>query len=246
MQERHLILEGGFNVRDLGGYPTEDGHQTRWKTLIRSGNLDKLSPAGQQTLIDYGVKTIIDLRDGWEVERYPNVFAQAASVTYRHLPLIGYTMADREAQKKLEGPDIEMHQFYTQYIAECQSRIGAIISAIADSDGCTVFHCYAGKDRTGIVAALILSVVGVSEDIIAEDYHISETNVTHLLERRRALALARGLDTARLDHIYAAKPQTILTLLRGITEQYGDVRHYLELCGVSQGQLERLRERFVD
>lgn len=245
MSERHIVLEGGYNVRDLGGYPTQDGRVTRWKVLLRSGNLDKISPTAQQILVDYGVKTIVDLRDDWEVERYPNVFAQATAVTYRHLPLIGNTLADRDAQRKEEGSGIEMHLFYARYIAECQPRIGAIISAIADSEGCALFHCYAGKDRTGIIAALILSAMGVSADVIAEDYGLSETHISHLLERRRAQAAATNLDVTRFERIYAAKPHTMLTLLTSIAEQYGDARSYLAQCGVSRSQLDRLQARFV-
>gem|GEM_PF-4286360 len=99
------------------------------------------------------MKTIIDLRDKWEVEKHPNVFSQATSLTYRHLPLIGNAFADRRVN---ESPHTEMHEIYAQYVTHCQPQIGAILGAIAESDGCTLFHWHAGKDRTGIIAALVL------------------------------------------------------------------------------------------
>src|SRR5689334_13916500 len=75
-----LDIEGGYNIRDLGGYPTKDGRTTQPHRLIRSGNLDKMSARGQQQLIDYGVKTIIDVRDEWEAQHFPNPFVQSGRV----------------------------------------------------------------------------------------------------------------------------------------------------------------------
>ena len=87
LQHRDLEIEGSWNVRDIGGYPTADGGTTRWGVLLRSGDLARVSPTGQQALIDYGVRTIIDLRDLNEVRSLPNVFAQSPTVAYHHLPV---------------------------------------------------------------------------------------------------------------------------------------------------------------
>lgn len=245
MPERHLILEGGFNVRDLGDYPTQDGRVTQWKTLIRAGNLDKISPAAQQQLVDYGLKTIIDLRDEWEVESYPNPFIQSDHVSYVNLPLIGNALADSDAWKSEKGSYTEVHELYARYLTHCQPQIGAIIEALADSENCTLFHCHAGKDRTGIIAALVLGAVGVSNVVVAQDYALSEDQIMHLREEWREYAMEHGQDMARFERLHAAKPHTILTMLSALKEHYGDVAGYLASCGVSQSQIERLQVRFV-
>lgn len=245
MQERHIILEGGYNVRDLGGYSTQDGRQTTWKTLLRSGNLDKLSDAAQQNLIDYGVKTIIDLRDEWEVESYPNVFERSASVMYRHLPLIGNALSQDEIWKAKSENYETLKDLYAIYLADCQRQIGTIMNAIIESDGCTLFHCYAGKDRTGIVAALILRTVGVSQAVIAEDYALTEEQIKHLYPGWLQWAMDTGQNMARFEQEISAKAATMLGLLETITQEYGDAEGYLTQCGISHNQIERLRTRFL-
>src|SRR5258708_12481668 len=86
---RPLTVEGSYNGRDLGGYPTQDGRTTRPGILIRAGNLAQVTPAGAQQLLGFGAKTIIDIRDEWEAEKYPDVFAQSTAVKYANLPFIG-------------------------------------------------------------------------------------------------------------------------------------------------------------
>ena len=245
MQDRHLILEGGYNVRDLGDYPTEDGRRTQWKTLIRAGNLDKLSPAAQQQLIDYGVKTVIDLRDESEMESEPNVFAHSSSVIYRHLPLIGDGLYKNAVWRaKLENYET-LKDVYAIYLADCQPQISTIVSAIADSEGCTLFHCFAGKDRTGVIAALILRTMGVSPTVIAEDYALTEAHIKHLYPAWQKWFVDTGQDLKRFDEEVSAKATNMLGLLTSLLEQYGDAQSYLMQCGVSQNQIERLRARFV-
>src|SRR3954468_15212946 len=99
---RNLIVEGSYNVRDLGGYPTADDQTTHWKVFIRAGSLSDVSPEGCQYLNDYGVKTIIDLRDEWEAEMFPNTLAQVADTRYVNLPLIGNHLS-QDANWKLES-----------------------------------------------------------------------------------------------------------------------------------------------
>jgi protein-tyrosine phosphatase len=245
MSERHLVLEGGYNVRDLGGYQTADGRLTRWKVLLRSGNLDKLSPIAQQNLIDYGVRAIVDLRDESEVEEAPNVFERSTSVIYHHLPLIGNGLSQDKIWKAKSESYETLKDLYTIYLADCQRQIGTIVSAIADSEGCTLFHCFAGKDRTGVIAALILRTVGVSQAVIAEDYSLTEHHIKHLHEDWQKWATEQGQDRARFEEGISARAVTMMGLLETIAEEYGDAHGYLTQCGVLHGQIERLRTRFV-
>jgi len=240
---RLIMVEGGFNIRDLGGYPTSDGRVTYARVLIRAGCLDKLTPVAQQQLIDYGVKTIIDLRDEWEVKEFPNVFAQSTTVKYAHLPLIHSKLSD-EIQPETDQFAL-LNEVYSTHLDRCQPQIGAIISAIADSESATIFHCYAGKDRTGIIAALLLSVAGVSDSVIAEDYAETKQHVAHLVTGWREYASKSGQDMARFERNIGAEYQTMIGLLKTLNERYGSAVSYLQTCGVTDEQIENLRIRFL-
>src|ERR1041385_593182 len=189
-----LDIEGGYNIRDLGDYPTKDGLSTQRHVLLRAGNLDKISSAAQQQLINYGVKTVIDLRDEWEAEHFPNPFAQSTTIKYINLPLIGDSLSNDAAWKAETRNYTGLHELYAKYLDHCQRQLGTIVSAIAESAFTTLFHCHAGKDRTGIVAALLLGAVGVPDAAIAEDYALSTSQITHLVEQWREYAIQHGQD----------------------------------------------------
>jgi protein tyrosine/serine phosphatase len=108
-----LDIEGGYNIRDLGDYAIKDGCFTRRRVLFRAGNLDKLSLTGQQQLIEYGVKTIIDLRDEWEAQNFPNPFAHSKSATYLNLPLIGKNLSSNATWKAETKNYMALSQLYT-------------------------------------------------------------------------------------------------------------------------------------
>jgi protein-tyrosine phosphatase len=241
--DRLIQVEGGFNVRDLGGYATSDGRVTNSRVLIRAGNLDKITPAAQQQLLDYGVKTIIDLRDEWEVQEFPNVFAQSKAVKYAHLPLIPSKLSDELTPQTDQLTTL--HEVYSTYLERCQPQIGAIFTAIAESESTTIFHCYAGKDRTGIVAALILSAVGVTDSVIAEDYAETTPHIAHLMTGWREYAVKSGQDMQRFERNIGAEAQTIIGMLAALRERYGGAASYLEICGVGKGQVGSLRSHLI-
>jgi protein-tyrosine phosphatase len=242
----NLQFEGGYNLRDLGEIPTSQGQITRKGIFIRSGNLDKLSISAQEQLIQYGVKTVIDLRNEWECRDYPNVFAQSNRVLYRNLPMIGDLLNDDEDFKARTEHCPNLHEIYRVYLDTCQVQIGAIIGAIAESPATTVFHCYAGKDRTGIIAALLLALAGVSDAEIAVDYAETNQQIVHLVEEWRTYAIKNQRDLAKLERDANAAPETILDSLSHIRESYGSVGAYLQVCGVSTSQLTHLRECFIE
>ncbi len=241
----YLTIEGTYNIRDLGGFPV-DGGKTRSRAFIRAGNLDQLLPQSQQQLIDYGVKTVIDLRDEWEARDYPNVFAQSQSVCYLNLPLIGDDLAKNASWQKHTQDYDTLHELYNRYLDGCQTQIGAIMTALAESPSTVIFHCYAGKDRTGIIAGLLMATVGVPDELIAQDYALSKQNIMHLIEQWRAYALQNGRDMQQLERDAASDTATMLSMLAYLRDRYGTVSKYLHACGVSEQQLKQLRSRFVD
>ncbi|HVG01197.1 MAG TPA: tyrosine-protein phosphatase, partial [Chloroflexia bacterium] len=171
---RNLAWDACYNAREVGGYPAADGGQTRWQALVRADNLHRLTPAGQAALREYGVRTIIDLRMAHELESHPNPFAAPQGANdgprYLHLPLIDLdTDAAYEAAVATQGEYIEIVERSKQLLAK-------VIKAVAASleEGGVLVHCHGGKDRTGIVVALLLSLAGVPRETIAEDYAMSE------------------------------------------------------------------------
>ena len=250
---RILDWEGCFNVRDLGGLAAGKGLRLRWGALVRSDLPVRLTDRGRQALIDHGVRLIVDLRFVDEVvvdwETYPFKGEDGAvGPAYRNVPF---------HQWGGSGPD---EQHVALYRA-AQSRgeliqldldlnregIAAAVAAIADApEGAVLVHCHAGKDRTGIVVALILSLLGVSDSDMADDYALTARNLEPLIlewlnsmsddpnERQRLREMAMPAHDAMLDG---------LAYLRS---RYGSAEAYLRAGGVTDEQLARLRGRLLE
>ncbi len=242
----NLMVAGSCNIRDLGGYQTKDGHSTRRKVFIRSGGLDKVTAEGCQFVRDYGIKTIIDVRDEWEAKDFPNVFAQASDMHYINLPLIGNRLSQDEDWKAASEKYSYLYELYAYYLEQCQPQIATIIGAAAAGTGGTIIQCYAGKDRTGLIAALILGAVGVSTDDIVDDYAESGLQIAHLVAERRLYAVENGRNMQNFERDMASEPETMANTLNYLNERYGGVQDYLMRCGVTDSQLTELRRRFVE
>ena len=232
---------GTYNVRDLGGYKTEDGHRTKSHTLIRAGNLDKLPEASQQQLIAYGIKTVIDIRDEWEVAHYPNAFADSPHVTYLNIPLLGDALSNDDAWQKDTADYDRLSDLYITYLEGCKRQIAAILTTIANQDMPTVFHCHAGKDRTGIIAALLLSMSGVSVEDIATDYSLSDQHIQHLITEWRQYAVANGQDMEEFARKTASRPETMVEMMDYLNRTYGSTRDYLRSCGISDVVIDTIK-----
>ena len=167
---RDLTWDACYNARDLGGYPTTDGRATRRQALIRADNLVRLTPAGQAALRAYGVRTILDLRLAYELASDPSPFAatsgQPGEPRYVHLPL-----HDAATDAAIDAAD-STAAGYLVLLEQNHAHVAAVIGAVAAglAAGGVVVHCHGGKDRTGLVAALLLALVGVPPALIAADY----------------------------------------------------------------------------
>ena len=243
-EARHIEVEGGYNVRDLGGYPTEDGHITQWHRLVRSGTLDKLTSRGEQQLADYGVKTIVDLRDEWEAQHYPDLYTSAT--TYLNLPFFGDTLSAEDSWRQMWSEVPTLDGLYHHYFDRCQPQIRAILSALVDSEPGILFHCYAGKDRTGLIAALLLSTAGVSAEVIAEDYACTSHHIQHLIIQWRAEAEENGGSLLIVERDSGSAAETMLAALDYLEERYDGVVSYLRLCGIEDQQIARLRALLIE
>jgi protein-tyrosine phosphatase len=242
---RILSWEACHNARDTGGYPTESGRQTRWQTLIRADNLHKLTPDGQAALCSYGVRTVIDLRLAHEIGKTPNPFAAqrdlAESPAYLNLPL-----HDPAANAAMDVAPSMMDE-YIIILEQSKPLVAGVIQAVASglAEGAVVVHCHGGKDRTGIVVALLLSIAGVPRETIIEDYALSEAQLEPLhaawLEEQR-IAQGHPVDRPRWMH---SRPETMRGVLDFLDREYGGPEGYLQAAGVSQSCIAQIRDHLT-
>jgi protein-tyrosine phosphatase len=243
---RYLDLEGTYNVRDLGGYETLDGRRTRWRTFVRADSLHRLSPKSAAMLVEYGVRTVIDLRRTVETEQQPSVFREMPeAVRYYHHNMVGDSFSDPGIG--FEPPT----STFTQYKAILDGRadqIGETMATLAEpGTSPALFHCVGGQDRTGLIAALLLGIAGAPPEIIAKDYSLTAHYIVNLYLGKDA---PPGVDPARYTReAYQRRncpPEAMLLTLEHLAMHYGGVEGYLRAAGLSAGQIGNLRDAFVE
>lgn len=177
MHERVLTLDGGHNFRDMGGYPTESGRTIKWRKLFRSGSMNAFSAAGYEQLIALGLKTVCDFRSTAERERNPTDQQKLGALTYwarDYSQSLGNLYALLSSERATPQAAREtMLEIFRGLPAEQAPAYRELFRLLADNELPLVFNCSGGKDRTGLAAALILSALGASEDVVIEDYLLS-------------------------------------------------------------------------
>ena len=240
---RHLDWERCYNTRDLGSLPTRDGEETRWAAVIRSDYLNRLTERGRQALLDYGVETVIDLRSPQEVAKEPAIVIEnrGRRLDYLNLPIEKYYphvgALIRQATSRGE--------VYCIILDHYPDSVAEIMRAIVHArPGGIVIHCHGGKDRTGIVSALLLHLVGVPAELIAADYAESQVRLWPIDEKIRAEAQARG------DTDFWLQPTVtedmMYMMLEHIDAKHGGIDNYLLESGLSRQELDQLKSRLKE
>ena len=238
---RVIPLFAVHNFRDLGGYPTNDGRHTRWRTLYRADGLYRLTPDDANIVMNLGVRTVVDLRTNNEVRERGTFPVNDHDVAYHHLPIIDATWGETQTPEFDDAVDFLVYA-YREMLAEAAPRFADAINLLSQQSVLpAVFHCAAGKDRTGILAALVLGVLGVDESIIAADYGLTRSATTRL----RAWARQHQPELADLydrmpPRFTAADPRAMTIILNDITSRYGSVRNYVREIGVSDDAVRAL------
>jgi protein-tyrosine phosphatase len=245
-RSRDLVWDGCLNVRDLGGHPTEDGGETRFGSIVRADSVSQLSPAGWKALVEYGIRTVIDLRGDHEREDDP---PGELPVAVEHVTFMEATEAEwEEIAEKLDRLDElpvadATREAYLIFLERFKPNVGNAVRAVAEApEGGVVVHCVGGKDRTGLLTALLLHVAGVPTEEIAADYALSEERL-----RPRHDAWLEAAETEaerkRLERITQTPPEVITGLFEELERRYGSIERYLASAGVSDGDLGRARSR---
>ena len=239
---RLLAWEGCLNARDLGGYATEDGRETRWGAEVRSDSPAALTETGRAALADYGVRAIVDLRLPTELADHPNPFAEPGGhgIVYANVSFIDPAAAPPEAVSTLAEDYLPMLDRYRLGVAEAMAAIARA------PEGVVVIHCAAGKDRTGLISALLLGLVGVAAETIAADYAMT----AELLRPRdqawlEALPPQERAEREALLARYAPTAEVMTEVLARLTERFGGVKPYLLATGLDRDDLDRLRDRLL-
>ena len=238
---RWLPVPGCVNFRDLGGYPNRRGQTVRWRRLFRSDALQDIPPdAAPFVTGELAVKLVVDLRNTDEAQRdgrgpLPDMGAQ-----YRHFPLL-----EERGFPPFTGGDVveRLSTTYQWLVHNSGPRVAAAVNAIAAADGRpAVFHCSAGKDRTGLLAALILEVLGVDPETIKSDYLLTNQAVDGILRRIKAMQPKASPTTQSL----AAQPIAFQRFHDTLHHEYGSAESYLQRHGVTPETLSQLRRNLLE
>ncbi|GAA1599122.1 hypothetical protein GCM10009789_61480 [Kribbella sancticallisti] len=235
----HLEWSGCLNARDLGGLPTRYGVATRAATVIRTDSLHRLDSDGLAAFKAVDAGLVLDLRSDWEMDEPHPLDGQSS---YRRIPWIDPV---READR-VPADEPLMADIYRGSLDRNQGQILQVLRALAEApaDAPVVVHCRSGKDRTGLLVALLLDLVGVPREAIAADYAISEhrLGILAVLENHPGTAEER----VAAEILSRTLPETILDSLEHVDQRYGGVRAYLETCGLTAEEIHRLELRLVE
>ncbi|TNH31070.1 tyrosine-protein phosphatase [Micromonospora orduensis] len=240
--DRHVAFDRLHNFRDLGGYRTDDGRTVRWRLLYRSDSLGKLTGDDLDRFRALGVGTVIDLRYPWEITARGRA-PEMAGLTWHNL-----SVEHRPYDQAMIDPALDPWRYLADRYAEVAEdgvdELRQALEVIAAADAPLVFHCASGKDRTGLLAALLLALLGVDEDQIAGDFARTELATERLIADWRALNPERDLRWPG----YGRAPEAIIRhFLADLRTAHGSVVGYAtDRLGVDEALTIRLRERLLD
>ena len=253
-----IELENAVNVRDLGGLPVEGGKRLRTGQLVRSDNLQGLSPSDVTRLVDeIGVTTVVDLRSTGEVtSEGPGPLQAVASVEHLHLSLLPEfgemtdvakdALALNRERALQRDPENVADAFYFGYLEDRPESVVGALRAVATAPGAALVHCAAGKDRTGVVIAMALSVLGVPREEIVADYEATGERIEQILDRLRSSpTYAADIDNVPA-HEHDPRPDIMRRFLDRLDSDYGGPLGWLGEHGFDRVDAERLRKKLVE
>ncbi len=257
VSERWIELDGAANVRDLGGLPTRDGAETQFGRALRADNLQGLSAADVGLLVSkFGVGDVVDLRTIFEVEsegRGPLVDYDGVTIHHHSLlPEAGWRTDVEAADAALpttlptESGEWDLTGlYYTRYLSRRPDSVLGALRVLAASEGAAVIHCAAGKDRTGVISALALSVVGVDRDAIIDDYVATGERLEAVIGRLRATpTYAADLDGSSIDE-HMPRPEAMQTFLGYLDAECDGPLGWLARHGWTADDTQALRSRLL-
>jgi protein tyrosine/serine phosphatase len=242
MRERTVTFTNVFNFRDLGGYRTADGAIVRWERLYRADDLSNLTELEYERFAELGIRTVVDLRRPNEVEelgRAPDL----SGLDYRHVHLVHPKWERGEFDNTAERTEYVIER-YREMADVSASGLGEALRLIADIDRAPlVFHCIAGKDRTGIVAALTLSLLGVPDQDVVDDYHLSEAAEPQAWARYTRV---RRPDLQGFVRQYEVSPKAAMEgFLANLRAEHGSIEGYAASVGLTADHIAAMKAHLL-
>ncbi|MBR4157756.1 MAG: tyrosine-protein phosphatase [Oscillospiraceae bacterium] len=240
---RKLPLIGLHNARELGGWHTPDG-VTQYGVFLRTDMHEEVTPEDIAFLKDYGVTMDVDLRGASELRHHPDPLREEPWCEYVHLPTVEETEEKNVDPSKFRpDPNFSMSAVYVRMAEDRKDWVRKVFEAFGRCEGVAMYHCTLGKDRTGIVTALLLGNCGVSDEDIIADYSVTQVYLSRIIEIYRAKWPPEDKD--RVKPMFGTPPETMETLLGHLNEKYGGIPEYLRACGVPDELAARLKARLL-
>jgi protein-tyrosine phosphatase len=243
--DRQLPFRNTFNFRDLGGYRARAGQTVRWRTLFRADALHRLDLDELHELEGLGVRSVLDLRTRAELDE-GRIEADHLGITHFHMPVLGMVWEARELDPDADAGEV-LGDLYIDMLTVGAPALAAALETLATAERLpAVFHCAAGKDRTGVLAAIILSLLGVDESIIIADYHRTATSMDALMEK---LATERPETwtamTSQPSPYMRTPPEAMAGFLAHVRAEHGSVVGYVRSIGVAGDTIEALNRNLL-
>ncbi|KAI0638416.1 protein-tyrosine phosphatase-like protein [Trametes polyzona] len=253
-----VSIDGVVNVRDLGSYPTSyPGMVTRPRLVYRSGEVSHITPEGvrMRQLRELGITTIYDLRSETEMHRYETPIPTVDGVEIVHIPVFKTEDYSPEAMAKrfelyASGKTEAFMILYSQILDNAGPAFGVVLRHIRDRpDAPCLFHCTAGKDRTGILAAILLKLAGVDDDTIARDYALTRVGrepAREMIMKRLSKVPFFATNTEAALNMFSSRAETMLAFLQLLQERYGGVEAYVKnVVGLTEEDIATIRKNFL-
>lgn len=242
--DRTLTFEIAHNVRHMGGYRTRDGRETR-PTIIRSASLHRLTDGGVDSFVAAGIRTVVDLRSEKECDEFRTPNMAAHGVRHVIAPVFQGDASPAAFSEGFAG----FGPIYQSMLDTGAVAYRTLLEVIADEDGGVLFHCAAGKDRTGVAAALLLDLVGVADDQIVADYAESAERLkdafreTQMTPEQRERMSALSDETRAL--LLGSEPAYMVETLDFVRGRFGSARGYFRTLGLGDDVITRARMRML-
>ena len=253
---RWVDLEGPANFRDLGGLPIATGGSTRMGVLFRSDSLAMLTDRDLEFLVTtIGLRRVVDLRSGPEIERHGQSDLEACGVEIIHQPIVDETRGPKSKDRPdgqtpavaLSEAQMPLDRIYLYMLETFPQRFADAIKALSDPERQpVVFHCAAGKDRTGLIGAIVLELCGVSRDLIIHDFLLTNDRMETMIERHRASSEVEGKEAEIEAQTLFPTEETLINLFTEFEARHGGAESYLLAAGMDPAVIASLRSALVE
>lgn len=244
---RRIEFEGAHNVRDIGGYPSRWGGEVRWGLVFRAGRIDQLTDNDLDAFSALGIRTVFDLRREDEREAFPDPMP-TVHLCLMSKVLENSTMPETGSMVEHDQAVEFLRKLYSGLLAHAAVEIGQLLRGLTAPDALpALFHCTAGKDRTGVVAALLLTWLGVERDHVLDDFELTEEYIGHQLhEQMFRRMLERGMSPEAAAGMLHASRESMASTLDELDTRYGGIERYLrEQAGLDTATLQALRDTLL-